>query len=197
MPCCDAADPAVRARRARAAGTARRSAPASSSRSASTPCALSSPTQQQPVVGAPLRAVEERRAAGGQRRLARRPHGRDGARDRRVGHRHALVVAAAAVGVPAVVAARLQQVHLVVPVRAVLDGEHLPGARADGQPLHVAVPQGPDLTLAGGRVDAQHLAAQRPGSCGRSRRPLSPVPTSRRRRARTAAGSRRAGRSAR
>src|SRR3712207_8301974 len=43
-----------------------------------------------------------------------------------------------------------QQVHLVVPVGAVLDGEHLLAARAHGQPLDVAVPVGPD-PLAGDR----------------------------------------------
>ena len=118
----------------------------------------------------PVGAVEEDAAAGRQRRVAGRPPGLDRVGElHEVGHGNGLVVAG--YRIPSVVAARGQQVDLVVHRRPVLDRPHLVRAGAASEALRIAVAVGVDARRGGERVpgradarrriDAEHLPAQR------------------------------------
>lgn len=120
-----------------------------------------------------------------------------------VGAQLAVIALVAFAGAPAVVAAALDQVHLLELVLAHVSAEEAPAARAgrrvaavEGAAPHVAHPQGVDLRPRGGvvhegvvardaveraalvavHVDAQHLAQQRRPAGRRGRRRAAQVP---------------------
>ena len=124
--------------------------------------------RQPPVPLLPVFSLQEDAAAGGQRMISRRPSGLDRTgKLHQVGHGHALVVGRHRI--PTVVAARAQQVDLVVHRRAVLYRPHLVRARTARQPLWIAMAGGVDSRpervtrrrRARRGVDAEHFPAER------------------------------------